>query len=724
MGQKPTWVQLAVRFLLRLLFRVEVKGTPLQFGHGKLLIIPNHQSFLDGILLGAFLPRIPTFVVHTTVMKAWYFRTGMSFLPHVVVDSTNPMAMKTVVQLIDSNTPVVIFPEGRITQTGSLMKIYEGPAFLAARTGAQVVPIVFTGPMRTYLSRMPSWYRRQFFPKITVTLHPSQVIPMPEAKSAKLRRKAAAEIMRRMMQNALFATRPHETIPEALLRVMKEEGSKRVILEDVRQLPESYGHIAKAMLALGRLASRITADREVVGVLMPNVSTTVSLILGLMSMRRVPAMLNYTAGADGMQSACDLAQIKTILTSRKFLENPKLADAVSKLRGIKLVCLEDLRPQFTLSDKLWLILYALRFPHKVLVPATEDDPAVVLFTSGSEGKPKGVVLSHRAILANVNQARSVIEFNASDKVLNALPMFHSFGLTAGTLLPLLAGARLILYVSPLHYRIIPELAYDQDCTALFGTGTFLGNYAKAANVYDFYRVKYVVAGAEKLSDEVRNTWFEKFGIRILEGYGATECAPVISVNTFMAFRSGTVGQMLPGMEHQLVPVAGIDRGGTLHVRGPNIMSGYLLHDKPGVLRHPESEIGPGWYNTGDIVDVDADGYVRIVGRVKRFAKVAGEMVSLEVVERIAAQASPKFQSAATTQTDEGRGELIVLFTEDAALKRDQLQAVARQNGQPEIAIPRKVIFVEKLPLLGSGKRDYVTLKKMAEELQGQKVPVA
>jgi len=721
MGQKPTFVQLFVRVLMRLLFRVRLEGEEIHFGRGRLLIVPNHQSFLDGILLGAFLPRIPTFVVHTTVMEAWYFRVGMQFLPHVVVDSTNPMGMKTIVQLIESNTPVVIFPEGRITQTGSLMKIYEGPAFVAAKTGAEVVPIVISGALRTYVSRMPSWYRRQLFPQITLRVMKGEPLPMPEAKTSKLRRRAAADLLRRRMQEALFAARPRHTIPGAFLHTMKEEGRGRVILEDVRNTPESYGQILKASLALGRLTAKLTADREVVGILMPNVGTTLALILGLMMNRRVPAMLNYTAGSEGMQSACDLAKIKVILTSRKFLESGKFAEAAAKLTGVQVVCLEDLRPRFTLSDKLWLILYALRFPAKTLAPITEEDPAVVLFTSGSEGKPKGVVLSHRAILANVYQARTVIEFNQNDKVLNALPMFHSFGLTAGTFLPLLAGAKLVLYVSPLHYRIIPEMAYDKDCTAMFGTGTFLLNYAKSANVYDFYRMKYVVAGAEKLSEEVRQMWFEKFGIRLLEGYGATECAPVIAVNTFMAYRTGTVGQILPGMDHQLVPVPGIDTGGTLHVRGENVMSGYLLHDQPGVLRPPQSEIGPGWYNTGDIVDLDTEGFVQIKGRVKRFAKVAGEMVSLEVVEKIASAAAPKFQSAATTQTDGNRGELIVLFTEDPQLKRDQLQAAARQGGLPEIAIPRKIFYVDKLPLLGSGKRDYVTLKQMAEERQ--EVPV-
>jgi acyl-[acyl-carrier-protein]-phospholipid O-acyltransferase/long-chain-fatty-acid--[acyl-carrier-protein] ligase len=219
-----------------------------------------------------------------------------------------------------------------------------------------------------------------------------------------------------------------------------------------------------------------------------------------------------------------------------------------------------------------------------------------------------------------------------------------------------------------------------------------------------------VAGAEKLNEEVRKTYTEKFGIRILEGYGATECAPVLSANTPMANMSGSVGQFVPGLDHKLEVIQGISTGGLLHVRGENVMLGYYLFNKPGVLTPPEN----GWYNTGDIVEIDAHGYLYIKGRVKRFAKVAGEMVSLEVVEKIACTAAPEHQHAASTQTDLQRGEIIVLFTSDPELKREDLQIVARNIGSPEIAVARKIIRVAELPLLGTGKTDYVTLKQMAE----------
>ena len=425
-------------------------------------------------------------------------------------------------------------------------------------------------------------------------------------------------------------------------------------------------------------------------------------------------MLNYTAGTDAIQAACTAAVIKVIVSSRAFVLKAKLADKLAALHGIRLIYLEDIQATVRLADKLWLAGYALWFMRAFEDRVAPEDAAVVLFTSGSEGQPKGVVLPHRALLANLAQIRAVIDFSPDDKVLNTLPMFHSFGLTAGALLPVLSGASLFLYPSPLHYRIIPELAYDRACTILFGTSTFLANYGKFANPYDFYRMRYVIAGAEALAEAVRQLWFEKFGLRIFEGYGATETSPVIAVNTPMAYRTGSVGQLLPGMEFRLVPLPGIERGGVLHVRGPNVMAGYFKADHPGALQAPASSVGAGWYETGDIVEVDADGFLRIVGRVKRFAKVAGEMVSLEAVEKLAAAVSPDRLHAVASQPDAQKGEALVLFSTDAALDRAALEVKAQELGMPALAVPHKIVVLDKLPTLGTGKIDYVALTKLAE----------
>ena len=705
-----------LRGLCRILFRVRVEGLTRDIESDRLLVVANHESFLDGLLLGLFLPIDPVFVVHTGVANDWFFRLLLSQVDYLAVDPTSPMAMKKVIRLLETGRPVVIFPEGRITTTGSLMKVYDGPAFVAAKTGAKVLPVRLDGPSRSYFSRVSGKHPRVFFPKVRVSILPSTTIPMPDAPSAKLRRRRAGEAMRRLMQEMIFASRPQQTLFSALCDAADVFGKKRRVLEDMKQIEYSYNDLLKMALMLSRLVERHTAGNERVGLLLPNLAPTLGLLIGLTARRRVPAMLNYTAGVDAMQAACTAAEVRTIVTSRAFVEQAKLADKLAALAGIELLYLEDLRESIGLGDKLWLMAWAIHRPRAFELPTSPEEAAVVLFTSGSEGKPKGVVLPHRAILANIAQVRAVIDFSVDDKVLNALPVFHSFGLTAGALLPVLTGASLFLYPTPLHYRIIPELAYDRNCTVLFGTSTFLGNYARFAHPYDFYRLRYVVAGAEKLSEAVRNTWFEKFGIRIFEGYGATETAPVLAVNTPMAFRSGTVGNLLPGIEAKLLQVPGIDRGGILHVRGPNVMAGYLKADRPGVLQPPASDAGEGWYETGDVVEFDDEGFVKIVGRVKRFAKIAGEMVSLEVVEKLAVATSPAQTHAASSQPDAAKGEALVLFTTDGALSREQLAAKARDLGIPELAVPRKIHKVDALPLLGTGKVDYVTLKRLAESV--------
>ncbi len=707
-----------VQSVLKLLFRVEVEGT--MQPAAKLLIVSNHQSFLDGLLLGAFLPVQPTWLVHKQLLQHWYFRLFLRFLPHLAIDSKSPLSIKAIVNLIESGTPVVIFAEGRITVTGGVMKIYDGPAFVAAKTGAQVAPVWLDGPVNSVFSRMKRSAAGElplrWFPKVRITMFPPTTIPMAEARRPRDRRRIASEQLRRIMQECSFKAKRYRTIPESFLDVIKTHGRGRKVMEDIRETEETYGQLLRSTLALGRIVSKMTEENERVGVLMPNVNATVALVMGMLFQRRVPAMLNYTSGAEGMQHALKIATIKLVIVSRAFVEKAKLGHMIEKLEGVKIIYLEDARPMFTLGDKLWLMLWALRFPRAVLKPSQPDDCAAVLFTSGSEGKPKGVALSHHSILSNHAQMLSVIDVTARDKFLCALPLFHSFGLCVGALMPLLAGARIFLYPSPLHYRVIPEILYDRDCTVTFATSTFLGNYAKFAHPMDFRSLRYVVSGAEKLHEDVRHIYYEKFGIRILEGYGATECSPVISANTPAAFHPGTVGEIFPGMEYKIAPIPGIVEGGELHVRGPNIMLGYLKDKTPGVIEPPQSEFGPGWYDTGDVVDVDQNRAITIRGRLKRFAKVAGEMVSLESVERIAIAASPKFNHAASTWKDLSRGELIALFTEDPALKRDQLQTAAREIGLPEIAIPRRVIHIDKLPLLGNGKRDYVALAMMAEDV--------
>ena len=693
--------------MLRLCYRVEVRGTIAP--HPRLLIVCNHQSFLDAVVLGSFLAVRPVWVVHSAIAARWYFQIGLRFIPHVTLDTAKPIAMKTIVGLVEQGLPVLIFPEGRITETGRLMKIYEGPAMVALRTGATVVPVHIEGPVYSWFSRMSGDWPRRPFPRVRVNILPPTSIETPPVGAAKVRRRIATEQLRRIMQEGVVEARPRTTLFEALLDAVALHGRGRRQMEDARGKEETYGQLIRASLALGRIVAKMTRENERVAVLMPNLNTTVGLLFGLPAMRRVPAMLNYTAGYEAMQAACRLAGARVVLTSRAFLEKARLTEMARRLEGVRLVYLEDVRSAFGLRDKLWL-LAALRFPQWAIQAARPEDPAVILFTSGSEGKPKGVALSHESILANVAQLQAVVEFTSKDKFLSALPLFHAFGLTAGAMAPLLSGARVFLYPTPLHYRMIPEIIYDRNCTVLFATGTFLAHYGRFANSYDFRTLRLIAAGAEKLSEDVRKLYNDKFGIRLIEGYGATECSPVIACNSPKAYRPGTVGELLPGMEYRVVPVAGIEEGGMLHVKGPNVMLGYLRPD--GSIEPVQSECGEGWYATGDVVSVE-DRAVTILGRMRRFAKVAGEMVSLELAEKIATAASPNLQHASAAVPQPGRGEMILLFTQDPDLRRDRLLEAARAIGAPEIAVPRRIVHLPHLPLLGNGKKDHVQLDRMA-----------
>jgi acyl-[acyl-carrier-protein]-phospholipid O-acyltransferase / long-chain-fatty-acid--[acyl-carrier-protein] ligase len=440
-------------------------------------------------------------------------------------------------------------------------------------------------------------------------------------------------------------------------------------------------------------------------------------LLALMSAGRVAAMINFTSGAANILAGCKAAELKTIVTSRTFVEKARLDKLVEALAGkVSIVYLEDIRPTITLADKLRGFMNY----DKPLVPRKADDWAAILFTSGSEGVPKGVVLSHRNMLANAAQAAARIDFGREDKVFNVLPVFHSFGLTVGVVLPLVSGVRIYLYPSPLHYRTVAELIYGVNATIMFGTDTFLSGYARVAHPYDFRSLRYILAGAEPVKESTRKTYMEKFGLRILEGYGVTETAPALALNTPMFNKFGTVGRILPGMEARLEKVEGVEEGGRLHVSGPNVMLGYLKVEKPGVLEPPVQ----GWHDTGDIVTIDAQGFVTIKGRAKRFAKIGGEMVSLAAVEMIAADVWPNALSAVIAVPDPRKGERLIVVTQQKDATRPQFQAFARDRGASELMLPSEIMILDKMPVLGSGKVDLVTLAKVVQESVAAKPAVA
>lgn len=714
------FIKFLVRCLLRLLYGVTVNGMENYHKAGKrVLIVANHTSLLDGILLYAWLPETPTFAINSGVATRKSFQFFLSFVDLFEMDQNSPLSLKSMIRFIRDDKKAVIFPEGRITTTGTLMKIYEGPALIADKADAMILPVAIDGAQLSPFSHSKDRGHLKRFPRITLTILPPEKIRIGPELSGHARRKEATMKLQKLMLQLQFNTYKFDkTIFLAMCEAAQKYGSNLIILEDTNQAMLTYKQLFTRAFVLARILKQETTEAEHIGLLLPNTATIVTCLFALQYLGRVPAMLNFTSGIQNILKACKTAKVRTVYTSSTFIERAGLHELAEELKQhVRLVYLEDLRGKIGVIDKIAGALQA-RNPEasyrRRSAGIKPDSPAVILFTSGSEGVPKGVVLSHANILSNFAQVRVHIDFKPSDIVFNCLPTFHSFGLNAGLLMPLLGGSKVYLYPTPLHYRIIPQLIYENNATIFFGANTFFKGYANYAHSYDFHTLRYVVAGAEKLREDTRNLWIENFGIRIFEGYGVTETSPVISVNTPIISRSGSVGLPLPGMQCYLVPVEGIENGGRLVVSGPNVMLGYLLHDSDGKIVPPATERGKGWHDTGDIATIDEDGFITIKGRAKRFAKLGGEMISLTTVEELAIHCWPEANHAAVALLDDKKGEKIILVTDFHGADRKQLQEAARQLKISELYIPRKIVLAEELPMLGTGKTNYLLLATMVQ----------
>lgn len=721
-----TYLTPFIRWIVTRLFKIKVVGLENYAKAGdRVLIVANHTSLLDGVLLYLFLPERPTFAINTEISRAWYFQPFLKFVDLFALDPLSPHSLKSLIKFLKQDKKAIIFPEGRITTTGTLMKIYEGTGMVAARADATVLPIGIEGAQFSKLSYMKGQLKQSWFPRITLRIHPPVEFSCPGPDHRSNRNDASQKLTDVMLMLAYKNIDTERTLFQAVLDAVRIHGARRVIAEDIQRTPISYRQLLMRSFILGKEISNQTSPGENVGVLLPNAIANLCTILGLQCYGRVPAMLNFTAGPQGLTTACETALIKVVYTSRAFIEKGELEDTVAALeKVVKVIYLEDLRETISGLKKITGLVKSY-FPKLAFERGPggsshvkPDDHAVILFTSGSEGIPKGVVLSHRNILTNYAQVHTHIALTHNDLILNFLPMFHSFGFLAGTLLPIIDGSRVFFYPTPLHYRIIPELCYELGVTIIFGTNTFLAGYAHHAHPADLQSLRLVVAGAEKLQEETRKIWNDKFGLRILEGYGATETSPVISVNTPVYHKQGSVGRIMPGMDYYLDPVEGLEEGGRLFVSGGNIMKGYLFHGNEGEIVPPQSDRGVGWYDTGDIVTVDDLDYITIQGRAKRFAKIAGEMVSLTRVEDLANKTWPDYMHAAAVLPDKKKGEQIYMITEYPKPDRKELSANAKKLGFSELTVPRKVLHVKSVPILGTGKIDYAGVNNLVKETVG------
>ena len=700
-----------MRWVVRLLFgfrafNEEVLRTP-----GPVLLIPNHVSWIDWLFLYVCVDTDWKCVVSSvSAQTSWLHRKIMLNRRTFPIDTTSPYAVKRMAEYLEGKGRLVLFAEGRLSRTGTLMKLFEGTGFLLHKTRAKIITCYLRGAHRLPYSPNPN--EKRCFPRVSAHFGEALTPPhLDHVSTAEARTRLTTWLRDKLIEQQFDVEM--EFGPANVLDAVVERARqfpKRIVLEDINRQRLNYRRLLVGARLLAQKWGELTGG-ERIGVLLPNVNAMPVVTLSLWAAGRVPAILNYSTGMQIMLACAELASLKQIITSRTFLARAKINPAPLTEAGLELIYVEDVRKTISSGQRLGALLGEILLKPRFASSARSEATAVILFTSGSEGVPKGVELTHRNLLANIRQMLSVIDLVDKDRFFNALPLFHSFGLSVGTLLPLVRGLFVFLYPSPLHYRVVPTAFYNLDCTVMFGTNTFLNGYARKAHPYDFRALRYLFAGAEKLQESTANTWMRRFGVRVIEGYGATECSPCLSANTPIAPKHGSAGRFLPRIEYRLEPAEGVHEGGRLHVRGTNIMRGYLNIDANAQFK----KLG-GWYDTGDIVKVDEEGFLFILGRLKRFAKISGEMVSLTAIEEALAGAFPDYglrcQIAVVSRPDPEKGEALIAVTNEPRLKIDDLRAVIRQKGLPNIATPRELKIVREIPKLGTGKVNHRELETM------------
>ena len=676
------------------------------------IYVVTHQSRLDPALMLALLPEQTLHILDEYSARAMWLEPFRELARTIAFNAEHVFVSRRLVRhLRGKGRLAVYFPEA-VEPDVKAYRLYRAVARIAVKAEAKIVPVFVNGSRHlpfslTDADKAP----RRFFTGLRITTMPPMTIAELNAQAggqtsvsnAMFDRSAEARLLSNRLDRGLF---------RGLRDAADRFGGSTTIVEDALGGTLTYRRLLIAARIVGHRLASVSAPGEAVALLLPNTNAAVVAFVGLASAGRVAAMMNYTAGAASTTAAVRTALIRTIVSSKAFVAKAELAEVIAAAErgGAKILWLEDIQADLGAFEKLVAALLWRR----PLATQDASKPGVILFTSGSEGSPKAVVLSQSNVVANAMQAEARLDLSPRDKLLNVLPMFHSFGLTAGTLLPLLIGVRLFLYPSPLHYRLIPETAAKTKPTILVGTDTFLNGYARAAKDSDFASLRLVVAGAEAVKSETRRVWRERFGAEIVEGFGLTEAAPVVAVNSATHNREGTVGRLLPAMRFRIEPVEGVSEGGRLWVSGPNVMIGYMTGDRPGEVQ----VVAGGWHDTGDIVTVDREGYVAIRGRAKRFAKIGGEMVSLGAVEMLVQALWPEDRHAVVSAPDKRKGERIVLVTTADEAEATVLRRFGKQSGAADIMVPDDIVKVTEIPVLGSGKTDYVAARSLALEKLG------
>jgi acyl-[acyl-carrier-protein]-phospholipid O-acyltransferase/long-chain-fatty-acid--[acyl-carrier-protein] ligase len=512
-----------------------------------------------------------------------------------------------------------------------------------------------------------------------------------------------------------------QTLGARFIRTAKQQWSSFCMADSTgREL--TFGRALVGGLLLSRAIRRLPTDRKHVGLLLPASVGGALANIGTSIAGRVPVNLNFTAGHDAMAAAIERCGIRTIVTSKTFLARA----GIETMAGM--IFLEDLLASTTSVQKALMLAAAQLLPSALLewLFGTSVEPhtiATVIFSSGSTGVPKGVMLTHHNILANIESVNDAFALTSSDVMLGVLPFFHSFGFTGTLWFPMITGFGVAYHPNPTDAKTIGELAERYKGTLIISTPTFCSSYVRKIRPEQFAHLRYAIVGAEKLREPVASAFAERFGLPLLEGYGCTEMAPIVSVNLpgtdstgIPCARAGTVGRPLPRVEAKVVDVATfegplLNSDGLLLLRGPNTMLGYL--DDPDATRNAMRD---GWYVTGDIAAIDADGFIRITDRISRFSKIAGEMVPhMRIEEEIQRLLAEPYVCIVTSVPDETKGERLVAFYTDPEVTPQRVWELLSTTSMPKLWLPKRddLRFIEAIPTLGTGKIDLRSVRDMA-----------
>jgi acyl-[acyl-carrier-protein]-phospholipid O-acyltransferase/long-chain-fatty-acid--[acyl-carrier-protein] ligase len=675
----------------------------------RVLLAPHNSSYLDPILFGILGPGSPLVVISPSLARKKWFKYFKSCFDHVVIDVMEPTALKKIDELWADHRFIVLFPEPEPTTNGILMKISDTAVAAIQRSKAWIVPAWACGMQFSPFSRMGWRFVRVRRPRVTLLSGEAKMMLVSRSTAIEPRRAVYLQVERMLKDIMMQGIWDKKPLFDTLLEQRKLWGASHVMAMEPDGSRVDWNSFITRVFLLKTIVENLSSPGDHLGIMLPNTIIALAAIIGAQRADRTPAMINYSMGARSLKAACGIVGIGLIITSRRFVDEGKFQPLVDALagEGIKFAYLEEEVGGISAARKLGCLLSAMTAGP---TPNAEDyakRTAVVLFTSGSEGTPKPVALSHLNIQANTAQVRSTLDFCMTDVMVDLMPMFHSFGLCTGTIMPLSTGMPVAFYPTPLHYKKIPQYSYEVRGTVILGTNAFLAGYAKNADPFDFFEMRYAICGGDKLKKNTRDLWYEKFGVQVLEGYGVTECSPVVGVNRRGRNAFGSIGLPLPCVKTALKPVDGVADGGRLVIQGPNVMRGYIQPDG-SILPPPEEG-----YDTGDIVTIDDEGFITIQGRAKRFAKIGGEMVSLAYVEEAIQEIWPDNVNALVSVPDENRGEVLVLLTERPSPDKEELRAGMAKRELPELVMPKKIIHIDAMPRIGVGKTDYQSATKLA-----------